>query len=928
MQPFDERRHPNRVSRFEPIEPRLFLSAKPFAGFVFDDFVEMQASDNPQATVAEVGELGDSPLAWSEYGFTGRGQTVVVIDSGIAYTHVALGGGLGAEYRVVGGFDFTAERDADPYDDGPYGGHGTHVAGTIASRDTANPGIAPGVDLVALRVFDDTGRGEFAWIEEALQWVHTNRSAFENPITTVNLSLGAGWIADTPSDWTILEDDLAQLEADGLFISVAAGNGFVATSSPQLYYPASSPYVVPVASVDGDGDLSYFSQRDPRVIAAPGRNVRSTVPDYLGNRDGIDDDFARFSGTSMAAPYVAGASVLLREAYEFVGVDSVTQDMLYNLMMTTADTVYDPVTGADYQRLNLDRALDAIIPQDDFGSTDAAAHDLGTIGEALSVDGTIETSRDQDWFRFTAAATGSLSISVEGDLSPRWHSSAAASSAGDQGGSALSFDVVAGQTYSVGLATDTGPGRYTLDFQLEPKLDHVDWGIVRQNRFDAQPIDSNGQWFAVTAAADGILTTEAFFSHAEGDVDLELFDANRMLVGSSSGTTDFERLDVTASAGEQFYLHAFVYGRGTNEHVDFRVTNLVSHDARTVYVGGTDRDDSFAFEAGGTHQITVNDVVYQFEAARVDSVLFEGRSGSDSMELTGSDGSDRAEFRVGSVSVCGPGFQVQAGNVETVTVRAGGGSDRAELYDSTGNDTLLATPRLARLSGEGFVFQAEGFDEVCAFAVAGGIDVAKLIDSRGNDTFLANPAAATLSGEGFSNRVVSFEGVHAYAVAGGIDTAMLVDSAGNDRFVADPISGALYGQGFYNRAKHFEGVHAYATAGGIDTALLYGSAGSDKLVVDAMATALYGDGFYNRAKLFEQVHARAEAGGYDQAFIHDSAADDYFRAWTDRGQVSYQGSATWFYGFEYVRALADQGGSNKAEIAAVDYLLRLDGNWR
>ncbi|MCA9265855.1 MAG: S8 family serine peptidase, partial [Planctomycetales bacterium] len=109
-----------------------------------------------------------------ELGLTGAGQTVAVIDSGIAYDHYALGGGWGTSYRVVGGWDF-AENDADPYDDGPLGYHGTHIAGVIGSTDTQHPGVAPDVDLVALRVFDDYGHGEFAAIESALDWVHDHQ---------------------------------------------------------------------------------------------------------------------------------------------------------------------------------------------------------------------------------------------------------------------------------------------------------------------------------------------------------------------------------------------------------------------------------------------------------------------------------------------------------------------------------------------------------------------------------------------------------------------------------------------------------------------------------------------------------------------------------------------------------------------------------
>ena len=180
----------------------------------------------------------------------GHGQTVAVIDSGIAWDHPNLGGGFGAEYRVVGGWDFTEENDANPYDDGPAGSHGTHVAGIVGA--TANRagdvGVAPGVDLVGLRVFNDQGEGYFSWVEKALEWVHTNRNAFANPITAVNLSLGTAWNAATVPSWAMLEDEFAQLKADGIFIAVSAGNSFTSYNTPGLSYPAASSNVVPVMS--------------------------------------------------------------------------------------------------------------------------------------------------------------------------------------------------------------------------------------------------------------------------------------------------------------------------------------------------------------------------------------------------------------------------------------------------------------------------------------------------------------------------------------------------------------------------------------------------------------------------------------------------------------------------------------------------------
>ena len=114
--------------------------------------------------------------------------------------------------------------------------------------------MAPGVDLVGLRVFNDAGQGYFSWVENALRWVHKNRNSFANPITAINLSLGVStWNAATIPDWANLEDEFAQLKADGIFIAVSAGNSFASYNTPGLSYPAASPYVVPVMSTDDNG---------------------------------------------------------------------------------------------------------------------------------------------------------------------------------------------------------------------------------------------------------------------------------------------------------------------------------------------------------------------------------------------------------------------------------------------------------------------------------------------------------------------------------------------------------------------------------------------------------------------------------------------------------------------------------------------------
>ena len=214
----------NRVGRFEEFESRIVMSAQAVASVLPDADLQADTDLNavtPSAIVSSADTQANyiSPTTAAaqlaqQYGLDGTGQTIAVIDTGIAFDHVALGGGFGEGQRVVGGYDF-AEDDANPYDDGPTGFHGTSVAGIIGSTDLEYMGLAPGADLVALRVFDDAGRNELEWVEQALQWVHDNQFEFENPITTVNLSLGT-----TPDEsyQMILEDELAQLKEDGIFI--------------------------------------------------------------------------------------------------------------------------------------------------------------------------------------------------------------------------------------------------------------------------------------------------------------------------------------------------------------------------------------------------------------------------------------------------------------------------------------------------------------------------------------------------------------------------------------------------------------------------------------------------------------------------------------------------------------------------------------
>lgn len=308
-------------------------------------------------------------------GLNGAGQTIVVIDSGLAYDHPSFAG------RYVGGWDF-AEQDDDPYDDqttqARRGGHGTLVAGVAAASGT---GLATGADIVSLRVFDDSGKTYFTRVEQALQWVVEHHADMANPITTVNISLGTDWNSSEPPNWGSYEDEFQTLAEANIFVTASAGNDFVQFGTQGLTYPAASPLITAAMALTGSGQLASYSQRHIRALGAPGTNLSGPAPDYLGNKDGIANDFRSSSGTSLAAPYLAGASMLVRQAFEISGQTEVSPQTIYDHLRNTADWVYDETTQENYAAINLNEAINTILDpiEGDFnfdGAVDAADYTL------------------------------------------------------------------------------------------------------------------------------------------------------------------------------------------------------------------------------------------------------------------------------------------------------------------------------------------------------------------------------------------------------------------------------------------------------------------------------------------------------------------------------------------------------------------------
>lgn len=239
-------------------------------------------------------------------GVTGAGTEVAILDTGIDYTHPDLGGCFGTGCKVMAGYDFV-NGDADPWDDA---GHGTHCAGIVAANGVVK-GVAPDASLHAYKVLNQYGSGWdsdiMAAIERAVD--PDGDPATDDAVDVISMSLGGPGDPDEP---LALAVDAAVDE--GVAVAVSAGNdgslGYQTVGSPGVARKAFT-----VGATDKSDNIAYFSSRGPVTdfyelvkpdIVAPGYYINSTLP---------GGGYGSGSGTSMAAPHIAGAAALIKQLH-------------------------------------------------------------------------------------------------------------------------------------------------------------------------------------------------------------------------------------------------------------------------------------------------------------------------------------------------------------------------------------------------------------------------------------------------------------------------------------------------------------------------------------------------------------------------------------------------------------------------------------
>lgn len=242
------------------------------AGMIYPVYVPTPPSPGVQAGAVGIGNRLRELLGISgDNSQWGKGVLVAVLDTGIE-AHPTLTGTLRKLSLVTG-----AENGTD------LNGHGTAVASLIAGSHSLVPGVAPGVDLLSIRVANDQGYSNSFLLAEGIL------AAVDAGASVINISLGS--YGDSP----VLRDAVAYARSQGIAIVASAGNDGL----QQVSYPAAYDGVVGVGASDALGQHLLFSNSGSGVSAsAPGYEIAAAWP---------GEQVVSFSGTSASAPILAGA---------------------------------------------------------------------------------------------------------------------------------------------------------------------------------------------------------------------------------------------------------------------------------------------------------------------------------------------------------------------------------------------------------------------------------------------------------------------------------------------------------------------------------------------------------------------------------------------------------------------------------------------
>ncbi len=324
-----------------------------------DDLIQMptvfaEGVATPEWNIARTG----APQLWEE-GFDGTGVTIAIFDSGLNITHPDLA----PRWRGLEGDWFDPYGNSTtPYDFGSY--HGTGVASVVVGGGAENTaiGMAPGSSIIAAKIFRDDGTANNSYIIEALQWALNPGG---NPASAPDIINNSWGYAENPdqclevmgfgSGALFLRGAIQTLRNAGIAVVAAAGN--TGPSASTSVSPANFAESFSVGATAANNSIAHFSARGPSAcldditfpdLVAPGVAIRVA---------GESTSYRELSGTSFAAPHIAGAMALLLQAAGPMSVDEL-EDVLALSATDLGVAGVDDVYG--YGLVNVPAALSLI----------------------------------------------------------------------------------------------------------------------------------------------------------------------------------------------------------------------------------------------------------------------------------------------------------------------------------------------------------------------------------------------------------------------------------------------------------------------------------------------------------------------------------------------------------------------------------------
>ncbi|WP_130344655.1 S8 family serine peptidase [Herbihabitans rhizosphaerae] len=276
-----------------------------------------------------------APEAWKA-GHTGKGAAVAVLDTGLDATHPDLAG------AVTEAKDFTGSESGT---DDKFG-HGTHVASTVTGSGAAEGGkrvgVAPDANLVVGKVLNDGGSGAESWIIAGMEWAAAKAKV-------VNMSLGSSFPSDGTDPMSTALNRIT--EQTGALFVVSAGNS--GPSEESLGSPGVADRALTVGAIDRTDGLADFSSRGPRIgdnaikpdITAPGVDIVAAKAKDAEIGDPVGDKYLKLSGTSMAAPHVAGAAAIVAAQHPDWKVDQIKSALMASAKPNPALSVFQQGAG-------------------------------------------------------------------------------------------------------------------------------------------------------------------------------------------------------------------------------------------------------------------------------------------------------------------------------------------------------------------------------------------------------------------------------------------------------------------------------------------------------------------------------------------------------------------------------------------------------